>query len=122
MADTHWRNTMRPARFLMFDARAVFPFLLLLVHFRIYMVVLAVITTVFFWIVEQRGYTFDAALRWFRAFIVAPNRPAVLKPVLRRSMDYMEKPWFDEENTKTTAKKDLSKPAKSAVPPKRTKK
>ena len=29
----HWRNTMRPVRFLAFDARAALPLPLLLVHF-----------------------------------------------------------------------------------------
>ena len=31
----HWRNSMRPVRFFAFDARAAFPFFLLLLYARL---------------------------------------------------------------------------------------
>ena len=113
MADNHWRNTMRPARFFVLDARAAFPFLLCLLNAAaLYMWIGALILTMIFWIVEKRGYTFDAALRWARAFMVAPKRPAIARNALHPSMDYAEKSWLDDENLAKAAK-----PAKSAKAP-----
>ncbi len=84
----HWRNSMRPARFFNLDARAVFPFLILLVHMRTYTLVLTILFTLIFIYLERRGLTFDASLRAFRLWIVGNKRPAWLSRSHRRMVDY----------------------------------
>lgn len=79
MANWHWRNSMKSARFFMFDARAAIPFVLCLLHIRLWTLGLAAVTTVLFYILEQKGLTFDAALRSLRVWIIGKHRPAVLR-------------------------------------------
>jgi intracellular multiplication protein IcmT len=67
---------MKAARFFALDARAVFPFLLVLIHIRGWTLMLALVCTILFWIAERMGLRFDAALRAVRAWFVAPYRPA----------------------------------------------
>ena len=72
----HWRDSMRSARFFALDARAAFPFLLVLLHIRWWTLALALVCTLVFWLAERLGLRFDAALRAVRAWFVAPIRPA----------------------------------------------
>ena len=67
---------MKSARFFALDARAAFPFLLVLIHIRGWTLMLALVCTLLFWIAERMGLRFDAALRAVRAWFVAPIRPA----------------------------------------------
>lgn len=87
MADLHWRNSMKPARFFALDARAVFPFLLVLIHVRGWTLLLAFICTVLFWVAERVGLRYDSALRAVRAWMVAPHRPAQPYQLNRRMAD-----------------------------------
>lgn len=84
----HWRNSMRPVRFFGFDARAAFPFLLLLVYARLITLVLAIISTILFYFLEKYGLTFDAAIRRLRSYISGQKRPALMTFRLRRLKDY----------------------------------
>lgn len=84
----HWRNSMRPARFFNLDARAAFPFLILLVHMRSYTFVLTIIITLIFMYLERRGLTFDASLRAFRLWLTGNKRPAWLSRSHRRMVDH----------------------------------
>lgn len=85
--DTHWRNTMKSARFFALDARAAFPFLLVLIHIRWWTIGVAFVTTILFWLAERLGLKFDAALRAVRAWFVAPFRPAQPYQMNRRMAD-----------------------------------
>ena len=76
--DWHWRNTMRPVRFLAFDARAGLPIPLLLVYARWSTLILTILFLVFFRILERKGLTFSAAIRSFRAGLVGKFRPGWL--------------------------------------------
>ena len=84
----HWRNSMRPVRFFMMDARAAIPFLVLLVYFRWITFIIACVSTVIFVALEKRGLTFVSALRAFRSWFLGPNRPAWLSIRRRRLIDY----------------------------------
>jgi intracellular multiplication protein IcmT len=74
----HWRNSMRPVRFFAFDCRAAIPFVILFVYARISTIVLAIVVLIVFRILEQRGLTFSAAIRNFRAWMVGMERPGWL--------------------------------------------
>ncbi|MCD8571665.1 MAG: IcmT/TraK family protein [Alphaproteobacteria bacterium] len=84
----HWRNNMRIVRFFMLDARAALPFLLLLVYLRWSSVILAVIFTTIFYLLERKGLTFAAALRNLRQWIVGRNRPGWISIHRKRFTDW----------------------------------
>jgi intracellular multiplication protein IcmT len=87
-ANWHWRNSMRPVRFFSLDARAVIPFMVLLVYIRPVSLFIAVVTTTLFWFLERRGLTFPCALRAFRSWIVGQKRPGWVSVRHRRLRDY----------------------------------
>lgn len=84
----HWRNNMRIVRFFMLDARAALPFLVLLVYLRWSSVILAVIVTTIFYLLERKGLTFAASLRNLRQWIVGRNRPGWISVQRRRFIDW----------------------------------
>jgi len=86
--DWHWRNSMRPVRFFMMDARAAIAFFLFLMHMRVWTLVTAVVVMTIFWILERKGLTFDAAMRALRSWFLGGNRPALLWTRKRRMIDY----------------------------------
>jgi intracellular multiplication protein IcmT len=83
----HWRNSMRPVRFFNLDARAGIPFIFLLVYFRPITIVLTILVTVFFYMLERRGLTFPAALRSIRQWLIGDRRPAYYHYAHRRLKD-----------------------------------
>lgn len=87
-ANWHWRNTMRPVRFFGLDARAVIPYLILLVYARPITLFLAVVSTMLFVMLEKRGLPFDSAMRAFRSWLVGQKRPAWLTLRRRRFVDF----------------------------------
>lgn len=87
-ANWHWRNSMRPVRFFNFDARAAIPFALLLVHARLHTLILTIIVTIFFYILERRGLTFPSALRAMRVWFIGQDRPGWVSMRRRRMVDY----------------------------------
>lgn len=88
MGDWHWRNSMKPTRFFMLDARAALAFCLLLLHFRPWTLALTAFVCLAFFIAERYGLSFDAALRALRCFIVGPRRPNLIWTSKRRMVDY----------------------------------
>ena len=91
--DTHWRNSMKMARLGPLDARAAIPLVFTLLHFRIWTICLAVFTTLIFYILEQRGMSFDAALRALRVWFVSKKRPNITHSNRHRMVDYAWEPW-----------------------------
>lgn len=83
----HWRNTQKPVRFFMFDARAGFFVVLLLVHFRIWTLALLLTVLVVFWLLERKGLHFAAALRAVRFWLVGKYRPAWIWTRRRKLLD-----------------------------------
>lgn len=90
--DTHWRNSMKPARFFMLDARAAWPVLVMLLHMRYYTMIFAVLVMVLFYFLEQRGLSFFAALRAFRVWIVTRKRPNYRPSDMTRMVDFAFEP------------------------------
>lgn len=75
--DTHWRDSARAARFWFLDCRAAFPFLLFLLHVRLWTFVMALLTTIFFATLERYGFTVNVFWRWLRATIAGKRRMAI---------------------------------------------
>ena len=87
--DTHWRNTMKPTRFLFgTDARAALLLLLLMVHLRLWTFLLVTAIMILFYVLEQRGLSFEAAIRAFRVWITGPRRTRILLRHKSRWTDY----------------------------------
>jgi intracellular multiplication protein IcmT len=101
--DTHWRNSMKPARFFFMDARAAVPFVFAMLHLRWYTMVFAGITTLIFYFLEQRGLSFVAALRAFRVWLVTRKRPAVRHSDITRMVDFAFEKLPEEGANQSTA-------------------
>lgn len=89
--DVHWRNSMKPVRFLGFDARAAVPFLLLVLHLRLYTLIFACLCTLLFYLFERNGLAYDAAWRAVRRRLLGARRPAHRHQRIRRWYDYQAK-------------------------------
>ena len=76
-ANAHWRDSARRPRFLMFDARACFPLLLLIFHIKLWTLIVAVMGTTFFGMLERYGFTVDVFLRWIRSMLAGKRKLAV---------------------------------------------
>lgn len=72
----HWRDSARVTRFFIFDARAAFPFLILLLHIRIWTFVVALVATSFFSALERYGFTVTVFRRWLRSSLAGKRRIA----------------------------------------------
>lgn len=85
----HWRNSMRPVRFFNMDARAVLPFVALLVYARLITLFICISATAIFWIVEKMGLTFPSALRKLRSTLTGDRRYALMAFRRRRFKEYL---------------------------------
>ena len=84
----HWRNTMRPVRFFNLDARASFPFAILLVYARPITFILTLAILGIFYFFERQGLTTPSAMRAFRVWIIGNDRPAWFSIRHRKMRDY----------------------------------
>lgn len=75
-----WRDSARYPRFFMFDSRAVFPFLLWLLHIRMWTFILALIAVAFFSVLMRYGFTLGTFVRFIRSYIAGKRK--------------MAKPWW----------------------------
>lgn len=73
----HWRDSSRPARLFMVDARAAFPVFLFLMHIRVWTAVLALVTIVIFGFIEHAGFSIPVFLRYVRTKLAGPRKVAV---------------------------------------------
>ena len=86
--DTHWRNSQKPIRFFVVDARAFTATFFFLIHARPWTFFLALSVMVVFWFMERRGLTFQASLRGLRSWILGVRRPATHRRLIRRWIDF----------------------------------
>lgn len=75
--EAHWRDSSRLPRFFLIDARASFPFLLFLLHIRVWSFVLALVTMVFFGLLERYGFSLVVFSRWLRTLMAGPRKIAI---------------------------------------------
>lgn len=84
-----WRETMKPARFLIFDARLVLFVGLFLLHMQVWTAVLMVSAALGFTVCEKMmGLDFNNLLRWIRSSLVGPHRPARGRSAPRQAVDF----------------------------------
>ena len=85
---THWRETYKPARFTILDARAGVPLLVTLLHIRVWTLITATIIIIIFVFLERRGLSVPSAFRAFRAWAIGDDRPARSAHKTRGPVDY----------------------------------
>lgn len=73
----HWRDSARSARFFMIDVAAAFPFLIFILHIRMWTFIVALVTMVFFTILSRYGFSVPVFMRWLRNFIGGPRKHAI---------------------------------------------
>lgn len=76
-ADAHWRDSARPVKFFIWDGRAVFPVVLLLIHIAIWTIALTIALIAFFSLLNRYGFTPIVFLRWLRCTVAGPRKMAV---------------------------------------------
>jgi intracellular multiplication protein IcmT len=70
----HWRDSARNVRLWIVDSRACFPLLLFLLHIRWWTLIVAVVFTGFFALLEHYGFTLAVFSRLFRSFLAGPRK------------------------------------------------
>lgn len=88
----HWRNTWKPARFFMMDARAGIPLLGASLYIRTWTLLLAAGIVFGFWWMERQGMTFPSAVRAIRCKLTGKLRPAKRRKKIRHPVDYGRRP------------------------------
>jgi len=72
-----WRDSARPAKFFIIDAKAAFPIFLFLLHIAWWTFFVAILTTLFFTALAKFGYTMEVFLRIVRSVLAGPRKLAV---------------------------------------------
>lgn len=84
----YWRETQKPAKFLFVDGRVVVFLLLMVMHIRVWTIVLAMSAIIVVWLFGRKGIGTDSILRFIRATIVGRKRPARGRDEERSAVDY----------------------------------
>ena len=71
-----WRETMKPARFLIFDGRVVLVLVPTFMHLRIWTILLAMTTMMTFWWFDRKGISANSILRFVRSRFIGKRRTA----------------------------------------------
>lgn len=74
--DAHWRDSARPAKLFMFDAKASFALLLFLLHIRVWTFVFAIVTMVFLTAISRYGFNTTVFMRWLRSSLAGRRKMA----------------------------------------------
>ena len=70
----HWRDSARSPRLFFFDAKAIFPFMLLMLHIEWWTFFIALATAIFLTIIGRYGFTVEVFLRWLRSTLAGPRK------------------------------------------------
>ena len=81
-AAPHWRDSARSVKFFIWDGKTAFPMVLFLMHIRLWTFILALITMLFFTVLNRYGFNIMVFARWFRGVIAGPRKVAI--------------PWWEE--------------------------
>lgn len=84
----HWRDTMRPVRFVSWDARVAFLVPVWLLYLRWSTIILSFVVFYTFKYFENKGLTFPAALRALRCWFLGRERPGQIGVASHKFIDY----------------------------------
>lgn len=77
--NTHWRDSALTPKFFIIDARVCIPILVVLLHMRIWTVILAAIVFIFFTLLERWRISLPVFLRLLRTTIAGNEKIRVKK-------------------------------------------
>lgn len=83
-----WRETQRPARLMIFDARLMIFVAIFVMHIKLWTFTVLVIAIALFWFLERKGLSMPNAFRRMRALAVGAYRAARPYRAERRRVDY----------------------------------
>ena len=69
-----WRDSARRVRFFIWDCQAAFPFLIWMLHMRLWTFIFALISAAFFVLLARFGFTTTVFLRLFRQFLAGGRK------------------------------------------------
>jgi intracellular multiplication protein IcmT len=72
--NAHWRDSARSIRFFIWDGKAVFPLVLVLMYPRLWTLITALVTTMFFSLLIRYGLKVDVFFRWLRSAAAGPRK------------------------------------------------
>ena len=75
--NAHWRDSARPVKFFIWDGRAVFPVVLLVLHISLWTFGITIALIFFFSILNRYGFTPIVFGRWIRSLIAGPRKLAL---------------------------------------------
>ncbi len=88
-----WRDTFKPARFTVLDARLLYILLPTILWVRIYTVVpLVIVAGLLFYVEKRLEMSVPSAIRAVRSTLAGPTRNARAFNKLRRVVDYDRRP------------------------------
>lgn len=90
----HYRNTWKPARFFIMDARSALPLLPAMLYISTWTIGIAISVIILFWWLERVGLTFPAAIRASRSWFAGKNRFAQRRQKIRHKVDYGRRPYY----------------------------
>lgn len=71
-----WRETMKPAKFLIFDSRVVLVLVPAFMHLRLWTFCLSIFTMGVFWWFDRKGISANSILRFLRSRLIGKKRTA----------------------------------------------
>ena len=77
LENAHWRDSARSIRFFVWDAKAVLPFAIFIVHMRWWTFIFAVVTMTFFSILNRYGFKPVVFVRWLRNKLAGSHKTAI---------------------------------------------
>lgn len=72
--EAHWRDSARSVRFFIWDGKTVFPLLLVVMYPRLWTLIVALVTVMFFSILMRYGLTVTVFFRWLRSAVAGPRK------------------------------------------------
>lgn len=75
--EAHWRDSARPAKFFVIDARAAFPVFFCLLHIRLWTIIFTIVVTLFFALLYRYGFTLSIFGRWLRSVLGGKRKMAI---------------------------------------------
>jgi intracellular multiplication protein IcmT len=73
-SNSHWRDSARSVKFFMLEGEAVFPFIILLIHWSFWTLGIAIGATLFFSVLIHYGLNMRTFFRILRSFIAGKRK------------------------------------------------
>ena len=73
----HWRDSARNIKFFIWDGKAAFPMVFFLVYMHIWTLIVAVVSMMFFTLLNRYGFSPVVFFRWLRSTLAGRRKLAI---------------------------------------------